>query len=149
MKKIRIIPLGIQVLRIESRLLRLLKAVFIPITMKYFDRPLDSVTLKFKSSDKGAPLSSDSCADLAAASSISKCDIVLSRSLGKIKKKKRKDEKQKSKFTKIWSVLCWYLNTLKFDLRNLLHVLCAWELNNFLPWLLFSSLNVQNDKAKL
>jgi hypothetical protein len=71
------------VLRIESRLLRLLKAVFIPITMKYFDRSLDSANLKFKSSDKGAPLRRDSCAAFAAANSISKCDIVLSMSLAK------------------------------------------------------------------
>lgn len=63
-------------LRIESLLFRLLKAVLIPITIKYFGRPLESV--KLNSSDMGEPLSIDSCAALAAAKSISRFEIVFS-----------------------------------------------------------------------
>lgn len=72
-------PCGSQVARTESLLLRLLNAVFIPTTMKYFCLPFDSVS--FRSSDKGEPLSIDSCVALAAANSISKFDIVLSSDL--------------------------------------------------------------------
>jgi hypothetical protein len=59
--------------------LRLLKAVLIPTTIKYLLFPDDPVL--FKSSDKGEPLSMDSCAALAAANSISKFEIVLSNVL--------------------------------------------------------------------
>lgn len=50
-----------------------------PTTIRYLLLPDDSVF--FKSSDKGEPLSIDSCAALAAASSISKFEIVLSNVL--------------------------------------------------------------------
>lgn len=60
----------------ESLLLRLLKAVLMPITMRYFLLPIDSETLK--SSETGEPLSNDSCRVLAAESSVSKVAIVLS-----------------------------------------------------------------------
>jgi hypothetical protein len=60
----------------ESLLLRLLKAVLIPITIWYFRLSIDSEILK--SSATGEPLSKDSCRDLAAESSVSKLAIVLS-----------------------------------------------------------------------
>ena len=63
----------------ESLLLRLLNAVLIPITIRYFLLPIDSETLK--SSATGEPLSKDSCRDLAAESSVSKLAIVLSSDL--------------------------------------------------------------------
>ena len=72
-------PCGIQVLRIESLLLRLLKAVLMPITMKYFRLPADSEALY--SSETGEPLRNDSCRVLAAESSVSKFDMVLSKVL--------------------------------------------------------------------
>jgi hypothetical protein len=67
------------VLRIESLLLRLLKAVLMPITIRYFRRPLDSELLY--SSETGEPLRNDSCRVLAAESSVSKFDIFLSNVL--------------------------------------------------------------------
>jgi hypothetical protein len=73
------------VLRIESYLMRLLKAVFISISVKQFDRSLDSTNLKVTSSEKEPPFRRDSYAALAAADSI-KCEIVLSMSLGKLNK---------------------------------------------------------------
>ena len=60
----------------ESLLLRLLKAVLMPMTIRYFLLPIDSETLK--SSETGEPLSNDSCRVLAADSSVSKVAIVLS-----------------------------------------------------------------------
>ena len=48
----------------ESLLLRLLKAVLMPITIRYFLFPIDSETLN--SSATGEPLSKDSCRVLAA-----------------------------------------------------------------------------------
>lgn len=69
-------PFGIQVVRTESLLFRLLKAVFIPMTMRYFLFLVNSGI--FTSSVMGEPLSIESCKDLAAASSISKFEIVLS-----------------------------------------------------------------------
>ena len=63
----------------ESLLLRLLKAVLIPMTIRYFLLPIDSETLN--SSATGEPLSKDSCRDLAAESSVSKLAIVLSSDL--------------------------------------------------------------------
>ena len=60
----------------ESLLLRLLKAVLMPITIRYFLFPIDSETLN--SSETGEPLSKDSCRVLAAESSVSKLAIVLS-----------------------------------------------------------------------
>jgi hypothetical protein len=64
------------VYRMESLLLRLLKAVLIPITIRYFRLPIDSDILN--SSATGEPLSKDSCRDLAAESSVSKLTIFLS-----------------------------------------------------------------------
>lgn len=60
----------------ESLLLRLLKAVLIPITIRYLRLPIDSEILN--SSETGEPFSRDSCSDLAAESSVSKLAIVLS-----------------------------------------------------------------------
>jgi hypothetical protein len=60
----------------ESLLLRLLNAVLIPITIRYFRLPIDSETLY--SSATGEPFSRDSCSDLAAESSVSRLAIVLS-----------------------------------------------------------------------
>lgn len=73
-------PCGIQVSRTESLLFLLLKAVLIPITIKYFLFPDDSPFF-FISPDIGEPLTIDSCVALAAANSISKFDIVLSNVL--------------------------------------------------------------------
>ena len=73
------IPWGIQVARTESLRLRLLKAVLTPTTIKYFLFLLDPEILR--SSDMGEPLSIDTCAALAAANSISKFEIVLSKVL--------------------------------------------------------------------
>uniref|UniRef100_A0A0A9PQR7 Uncharacterized protein n=1 Tax=Arundo donax TaxID=35708 RepID=A0A0A9PQR7_ARUDO len=61
----------------ESLLLRLLKAVLIPITMRYFLLPVDSEALY--SSETGEPLRKESCRVLAAESSVSKFAIVLSK----------------------------------------------------------------------
>ena len=72
-------PCGIHVARIESLLFLLLKAVLIPITIRYFLFLDDSALLT--SVDNGEPLSKDSCAVLAAANSISKLEIVLSNVL--------------------------------------------------------------------
>jgi hypothetical protein len=63
----------------ESLLLRLLKAVLMPITMKYLRLPADSEALY--SSETGEPFRNDSCSVLAAESSDSKFDIVLSKVL--------------------------------------------------------------------
>lgn len=60
----------------ESLLFRLLNAVLMPITIRYFRLPIDSESLN--SSATGEPLSKDSCRDLAAESSVSKLAIVLS-----------------------------------------------------------------------
>lgn len=68
-------PCGIQVARTESLLFRLLKAVFIPTTIKYLLFPDNSMSFN---SSIGEPLKTDSCAALAAANSISKVEIVLS-----------------------------------------------------------------------
>jgi hypothetical protein len=67
------------VLRIESLLLRLLKAVLMPITIRYFRGPVDSELLY--SSETGEPLRNDSCRVLAAESSVSKFAIFLSNVL--------------------------------------------------------------------
>lgn len=74
-------PWGIHVARTESLRFRLLKAVFIPITIRYFCLPIGP--LNFESSDWGDPLSTDSCTALAAANSISRFEMVLSNVLGK------------------------------------------------------------------
>ena len=66
-------------LRIESLLLRLLKAVLIPITIRYLRLPVDSEALY--SSDTGDPLRKESCRVLAAESSVSKFAMVLSKVL--------------------------------------------------------------------
>lgn len=78
-KKLLFQPCGIHVVRTESLLLRLLKAVLIPTTIRYLLFPDDSAF--FNSSDNGEPLRMDSCAALAAANSISKFEIVLSNVL--------------------------------------------------------------------
>jgi hypothetical protein len=66
----------------ESLLLRLLKAVLMPITMKYLGLPADSEALY--SSETGEPFRNDSCSVLAAESSDSKFDIVLSKDLQQV-----------------------------------------------------------------
>lgn len=83
-------PEGIQVVRTESLLLRLLKAVLIPTTIKY--RLFPGNCLFSTSFDIGAPFIKDSCADLAAANSISKLEMVLSNVL-KLNKNVLKPEK--------------------------------------------------------
>lgn len=60
----------------ESLLLRLLKAVLMPMTMRYLRLPADSEALY--SCETGEPLRNDSCSVLAAESSVSKFAIVLS-----------------------------------------------------------------------
>lgn len=72
-------PCSIHVARSESLLLRLLKAVLMPTTIKYFLFLADSGI--FKSWDKGELLSTESWRVLAAANFISKSEIVLSRVL--------------------------------------------------------------------
>jgi hypothetical protein len=62
------------VARTESRRFRLLNAVLMPMTMKYFRFPVVD-------SGDGAPLRIESCVAFAEASSISKFDIVLSNVL--------------------------------------------------------------------
>lgn len=75
-------PCGIQVARTESLRFRLLKAVLIPITIKYFLFFVDSATLW--SSDMRESFNTDSWAALAAANSISRFEIVLSSVLHSI-----------------------------------------------------------------
>lgn len=69
-------PCGIQVLRMESLLLQLLKAVLMLMIMRYLCLPDDSKALY--SCETGEPLRNDSCSVLAAGSSVSKFPIVLS-----------------------------------------------------------------------
>lgn len=69
-------PCGIHVARTESLLFRLLNAVFIPITMKYFLFIVESFCAVV--SGVGEPLSIESCAAFAAANSISRLEMVLS-----------------------------------------------------------------------
>jgi transcriptional regulator of nitric oxide reductase len=70
------VPCGIQVARTESLRLRLLKAVLIPMTIKYFLFILVSSFFKF--SDMEKPSITDSCAALPSVNFISNFDIVLS-----------------------------------------------------------------------
>lgn len=73
-------PCGIHVARTESLRFRLLKAVLIPITIKYLLFRDDPV-FTFSESDTGDPFVMVSCTALAAANSISKFEIVLSKVL--------------------------------------------------------------------
>lgn len=68
-------PCGIQVSLTESLLFLLLKAVFMPTTIRYFRLPLAPAAGKF--CEVGEPLNKDSCVALAPANSISKLEIVL------------------------------------------------------------------------
>lgn len=107
-------PCGIQVARTESLLFRLLKAVFIPMTIRYFLFLVNSRI--FRSWVIGEPLIVESCNAHAAANSISRFEIVLSSVLPFVK-----SEKQLLPFQylywKAWST--WNLRIT--SIRNLLY----------------------------